>query len=345
MTIRAAFIGTGGIANHHIKQMTQGKGYSFVAACDLNEQRVQDFCKKWDIARHYTNMDKLLENENIQAVFVCTPNYAHKEPTIKALKAGVNVYCEKPMAMNVAEAEAMVKAARKSKAILTIGHHMRFLPKNQFIHKERLAGGLGEIYFCRTAYHRRGGVPWWGEFHIKQKSGGGALIDVGVHIIDLALWLMGSPNPVQVMGQTYGKLAGLTDGQRPNQNADKAAQFDVDDFASGFVKMDNGATLAIECSWAANRAQRDEQILEICGDKGGVLGNPLTIFTQRHGEFINVAPPFLPELQPHGAATEHFRKVIKGEAENLVKPEETLNVQKILDGVYRSSETGKAVAY
>jgi len=341
VTVKAAFIGSGGIASHHMKQIKQNRGYSIVAACDIAEDRVQKFCQDFEIPRHYTDMNKMLENEQLDAVLVCTPNYAHAAPTIAALKAGIHVYCEKPMAMNVAEGRKMLKAAQDSKATLTIGHHQRFEPASQFLHKERLAGTFGDIYFARAVMHRRGFVPWWGAFHIKAKSGGGALIDIGCHIIDLTLWLMGSPNPVEVTGVATAKLATRTDGSRPNQNKEKAHEFDVDDFATAYVRMDNGASLAVECSWACNSAVG--RLVELYGDEGGATIQPLTIYTQRHGQFVDIHPGKLPEVQPHGAATEHFRRVILGEAENLVKPEETLNVQKILDGIYKSTTTGKAV--
>ncbi|MCX7015877.1 MAG: Gfo/Idh/MocA family oxidoreductase [Candidatus Sumerlaeota bacterium] len=343
MTVKLGFIGTGGIANHHMKNISENKGFKVVAACDLMADRVKTFAEKWGIPHHYSDMDKMFAGERLDAIMVCTPNYAHKEPTIKALKAGIHVYCEKPMAMNVAEAEEMTAAAKKSKAILTIGHHMRFKPASQFVHKARLAGDLGEIYFGRVCYHRRGGVPWWGAFHIKDKSGGGALIDIGVHIIDLGLWLMGSPNPVQVFGATYAKLAKRTDGQRPNQDPKRAAEFDVDDFATAYVKMDNGATMAIECSWAANVGPKEKQAMEFYGDQGGATLDPLAVYTHRHGQYVDIAPQHLPNPQPHGEATEHFRRVILGEAENLVRPEQTLNVQKILDGIYQSSMTGEPI--
>ncbi|OPZ16457.1 MAG: putative oxidoreductase YcjS [candidate division BRC1 bacterium ADurb.BinA364] len=345
MTVKAAFVGSGGIASVHMKGMSQNKGFQVAACCDLMAERAKDFAQKWGIPRHYSDMDRMLETEDIDAVLVCTPNYAHMAPTIKALSQGLHVYCEKPMAMNVAEAQAMADAARNSKALLTIGHHQRFSPANMYIHKTQAAGDLGEVYFGRTVYRRRAGVPWWGAFHIKEKSGGGALIDIGVHVIDLALWLMGSPKPVRVVGQTYARMARQTDGQRPNQNPAKAGEFDVDDFASAYVKMDNGATLAIECSWNANQGPKAENRVELYGDRGGATTDPFAIYAARHGEFVNILPQFLPQIDAHAAATEHFRKAIEGEAEILVKPEETVNVQKILDGIYRSSTTGEEVVY
>ena len=345
MTLKAAFIGTGGIARTHARNIVANDGYKLVAACDLDGERVKKFAEEFDIPHHYTNAKKMMTNEDLDVVLVCTPNYAHKGPTIECLKAGINVYCEKPMAMNVNEARAMVKAAKDSKATLTIGHHQRFTTKAQFLHKARMAGDLGDIYFCRCGWHRRGGVPWWGAFHIMAKSGGGALIDIGVHATDLALWLMGSPNPVQVTGKVYRKLATKADGNRPNQSEEKHKEFDVDDFGVAFVKMDNGATMAIECSWAANLSKKSHQILELFGDNGGATIDPFEVMTQQHGQFVNIEPVYFDEPQPHGQAVEHFRRVILGHAENLVKPEETLNVQKILDGIYKSSETGKPVNY
>jgi predicted dehydrogenase len=344
MTVKLAIIGSGAIAGFHMDNVAKMDGAAkAVAACDIDADRVKEFAESRDIPRYYTDYTKLLENETPDAVLVATPNYAHMEPTVAALEAGISVYCEKPMAMNVGEAERMVAAAKASKGVLTIGHHMRFQSDSAYVHQAVESGELGDVYFARTVMHRRGGVPWWGAFHIKDKSGGGALIDIGVHVIDLVMWLMGSPTPVQVTGQTYDKLAKRTDGERPNQDPEKAGEFDVDDFATAYVKMSNGASLAIECSWASNIAEGHQSNVELYGDEGGATLHPLGIYTQRHGQFVNLAPHSLPKAQAHAEAMGHFLRVVKGEAENAVKPEETLNVQRILDGIYESSKTGKTV--
>lgn len=345
MAIRLGIIGTGMIAGMHIKGIAEKDDYEFVAGCDIKPGRAKKFCEKWGAPEYYEDQDSFFKKAKVDAVLVCTPNAAHKAATVRALENDIHVYCEKPMATSVAECEEMIAARDASKAHLTIGHHQRFIPEFSYINKVSSGGDLGEVYFARTVFHRRGGVPWWGEFHIMEKSGGGSLIDIGVHMIDMALWQMGNPTPIQVVGQTYMKLAKATDGSRPNQNKKKAAEFDVDDFASAYVKMSNGATLAIECSWAANRKPKMEQILELYGDKGGASFKPVVITTQAHGEFVDIEPMIPKGGEPHAAATAHFAKVIRGEAGNIIKPEQTLNVQKILDGIYHASSTGEVVNY
>lgn len=344
MAVKLGLIGTGAIAQLHISEIRKYGEFDVVAGCDILPDRVEEFCRKWEIPRHYTGYNEMLDAESLDAVMVMTPNCAHCAPSVAALERDISVYCEKPMAMTVEEAEQMVAADRTSKATLTVGQQWRFSPQGQFIHKSQVAGDLGDVYFARTFVHRRGGVPWWGGFHRMEKSGGGALIDIGVHMIDLALWLMGSPQPVEVMGSTVAKIGPRVDGVRPNQDADLAHEFDVDDFASAYVRMDNGATMAVECSWAANRGPHQERNVEVYGDIGGATFEPLTVYTARHGQFVDLTPRHFEEIEAHGAATEYFRRIVLGEVERVVHPEETCNVQKVLAAIYQSSKERRALA-
>ena len=344
MKPRLGILGTGGIANLHMKQIRQYDRFDVVACCDLMGDRCESFCGQYGISRHYTDYRRMLENENLDALMVLTPNCAHMEPTIAALEAGVHVFCEKPMALTVGQAEAMVRAEKASKATLMIGQHWRFFNASQYIRRVVMAGDLGEIYYARIWHLRQMGVPWWGQFHRKDFSGGGALIDNGAHIIDLALWLMGSPQPVEVMGSTSSRVATRVDGERPNQNPAKAHEFDVEDFASGFVRMSNGATLSLVSSWAINLGPKINKGLEICGDMGGARFDPLQIFSARHGALVDVTPQMDEQAEPHGLATEHFRRVILGEEEPIISTEEPLNALRIIHAVYRSAAEGGAVA-
>ena len=230
-------IGSGGIAqNAHMP------GYAavpdlckIVAVADVNADAAKVAAEKFNVKHVFSDYKKLLEMDEVDAVSVCTPNYLHHEPTIKAFQAGKHVLCEKPIAMNAREAAEMVAAGRKAKKKFMVGYNLRFAPTNQLLKKYIDAGDLGEIYFARAQALRRRGIPGWGVFIDKSKQGGGPLIDIGVHILDLTLWLLGHPKPVAASGQTYAKFGKRSDivgfmGQWDYKN------FTVEDFAIGLIR-------------------------------------------------------------------------------------------------------------
>lgn len=348
MTIRIGIIGCGGIAGEHARGYASCEGVEIVACADLALERAQRFAAEFNVPRAYSDYRAMLAHEKLDAVSVCTPNYAHCEPTVAALEAGVHVLCEKPIAMNVAEAERMVAAAQRTKKMLTIGHHFRFVPFIRFIKRRIDEGLLGDIYFGRSHALRRRGVPGWGQFHIRDKSGGGPLIDIGVHALDCILWLMGSPQPVTVTGKTYTMF-----GNRVTFFSAwgdyKRDEFDVEDFAAGFVRFSNGATLTLAASWAAHIEQNEDFTQLILGDRGGVVLRPfgadagVRIQSSREEALLDIIPSGFPEAHAHQEEIRHWVACLRGEAEVLVKPEECLNVQRIIDGIYRSSELGREI--
>lgn len=319
-----------------------------VACADIAQERAQKFAEEFAIPRAYGDYRAMLMNERLDAVSVCTPNYAHCEPTVVALEAGLHVLCEKPIAMNVAEAERMVEAARRTKRMLTIGHHFRFVPFMRFLKRRIDEGMLGEVYYGRSHALRRRGVPGWGEFHIRAKSGGGPLIDIGVHALDCILWLMGSPQPVTVTGRTYTMF-----GNRVTYYSAwgdyKREDFDVEDFAAGFVRFSNGATLSLAASWASHIEHNEDFSQVVLGDRGGLVVRPFgtaagaKILSARDEALLDIVPSGFPENQPHVEEIQHWVACLRGEAEPLVKPEECVNVQRIIDGIYRSSELGREI--
>lgn len=347
MTIRVGIIGCGGIANEHMNGYQACEDVKVTACADLNLERAKQFAKKYGIPKVFGDYRKVLEQKQINAVSVCTPNYAHAEPAIAALNHGIHVLCEKPIAMNAGEAAKMLKAARTGKALLTIGHHMRFIPCSQFLKNMINEGDLGSIYYGRSQALRRRGVPGWGQFHIKEKSGGGPLIDIGVHALDLILWLMGSPEPATVSGNVYTKF-----GNRPDFFSRwgdyKREDYDVEDFACGYVKFTNGAALSLEACWAAHLPEMDAFPQLILGDKGGALiaphaPEPVRISTTRGETLMNIIPADFPDVRPHTEEVKHWVACLRGEKEVLVKPEESLNVQRVIDAIYASSESGHEV--
>ncbi|MGB9691274.1 MAG: Gfo/Idh/MocA family protein [Candidatus Sumerlaeaceae bacterium] len=346
MSIRVGIIGCGGIAGQHARGYATCPDVEIVACADISLERAQQFAAEFSVPRAYSDYRTMLAHEKLDAVSVCTPNYAHCEPTVAALEAGVHVLCEKPMAMSVAEAQRMVEAAHRTKRMLTVGHHFRFVPFIRFIKRRIDEGLLGDIYFGRSHALRRRGVPGWGEFHIRDKSGGGPLIDIGVHALDCILWLMGSPQPVTVTGKTYTMFGNRTSffsawGEY------KREDFDVEDFAVGFVRFSNGATLSLAASWAAHIEENEDFSQLVLGDRGGVMLRPfgvgagVRILSSREEALLDVIPSGFPEKHPHIEEIQHWVACLRGEAEILVKPEECLNVQRIIEGVYRSSELGR----
>jgi predicted dehydrogenase len=348
MTIRAGMIGCGGIANMHMKGYGACADVKVVACSDIDGDRAKKFAAAHGIAKPYDSYKKMLEKEKLDAVSICTPNYAHCDPTVMALRKGIHVLCEKPIAMNADEALSMVEASRAGRALLSIGHHMRFMPAAKFLKSRIDSGDLGAIYYGRSHALRRRGVPGWGAFHIKGKSGGGPLIDIGVHALDLILWLMGSPEPTTVSGTAYTKL-----GNRPDFHCAwgtyRREEYDVEDFACALVRFTNGATLTLEASWAAHLPVFETWPQMVLGEKGGAQLNPvggdapLRMFTSREGALLDITPHQLGEVEPHVEEVKHWVACVRGEAQVLVRGEESLNVQRILDGIYLSSERGAEV--
>lgn len=344
MTIKVGILGCGGIAGWaHAPAFQAIKGVKMVACSDKDAERAKAFAEKWCIPRHYTDYRQMLEQESLDVLSVCTPNYAHKEPTVLALKAGVHVICEKPMAMNARQAREMLEASRRSKALLTIAHQHRFTREAQALKRFIDAGELGNVYFVRSQALRRAGIPGWGEFHKKAVSGGGVLIDIGVHVIDLCLWLIGTPKLKSVSGAAFRKFGDRRDVEVVGVGDYKRSEFDVEDFAFGAVRFMNGAMMSIEASWAANIEEDTRITQQLVGEKGGATLYPFKIFTQRHGVLLDITPKITGEFNPYQAEMEWFIAAVRGEKELLVKPEECYVVQQIIDGIYESSRTQKEI--
>lgn len=349
MGLKIGIIGCGAIAGIHVRGYRQAEDVEIVACSDLLADRASTFAKTHSIPLSYDSYETMLETEKLDAVSICTPNYAHCGPTLLALQAGVHVLCEKPIAMNAEEAHLMVEAAHCSSGLLTIGHHMRFLPASRYLKQMIDDGDLGKIYFGKSQALRRRGVPGWGQFHIKSKSGGGPLIDLGVHTLDLITWLMGSPQPTVVSGSVYTKLGNQSHFYNPHGTY-RREDYDVEDFAAGLIKFSNGATLTLEASWAAHLPQTETYEQTLLGDAGGATINPfveadqsLRVYMSRGEALLDVKPHAFATVEAHIEELKHWVKCIRGEAAVLVKPEESLNVQRIIDSLYVSSDSGREV--
>lgn len=285
--LNIAIIGCGGIANgKHLPSLSKLEQVEMTAFCDIVLERAEKAAKEYGTkdAKTYVDFKKLLQDTSIDVVHVCTPNNAHMEITVAALESGKHVMCEKPMAKTTEEAKKMVEAAERTGKKLTIGYNNRFRPDSQHLHKLCERGDLGEIYYAKAHAIRRRAVPTWGVFLDEEKQGGGPLIDIGTHALDLTLWMMNNYKPKSVMGTVYHKLG-------KNENAANAwgpwdpEAFTVEDSAFGFITMENGATIVLESSWALNSLDVDEAKCSLSGTKSGAdMKNGLRINGEDFGK-------------------------------------------------------------
>ena len=348
--IGIAIIGTGyiGLGAHLPAYLTmQDEGLvRIVAVCDIREDALRAASEKAGGARAFTDYRQMLKMDEIVAVDVCTPNYLHKQPVIDSLASGKHVICEKPLAINAQEGAEMVAAARAAGRQLAVGLNVRFGAGAQAVKRFIDDGRLGEIYYARAHALRRRGIPGWGLFTQKDKQGGGPLIDIGVHILDLTLWLMGHPEPVSVTGQTYAKFGPREDVLGLMGQWDPKT-FTVEDFAAGFIRFRSGATLSLESSFAANIA--DNQFhTTLLGTEGGALLYPsddarTRLFREESGTLTDTTPVFLPRVGTHEAELRAFIQALADDLPVPVPGTQGLLVTRLLDALYESAETGREV--
>ena len=251
--LRMGVVGMG-MGKGHAVGFQSHPGAELVALCDVDARRLQIVADELGVSETYTDAEKMFREAGLDAVGIAVPNKLHAPLTISALKRGLHVLCEKPMAMTVAEARRMNEAATRSGLNLMIDFSHRFNASAAALKQQIEADVVGDIYFGRTVWHRQRGIPGFGGwFGIKEMSGGGPLVDLGVHMLDLALWFMGYPNPVSVSGSTYDRIA-VPLARRARK------KFSVEDLACGMVKLDSGATLIVETSWALNQPGQDTEL-------------------------------------------------------------------------------------
>ena len=354
--LKAGIIGCGGIANgKHMPSIKALGETELVAFCDLIIERAEKAKAQYgtEDAQVFTDYKELLKLD-LDCVYVCTPNRSHSYITVDALHAGKNVMCEKPMAINPAEAQKMLDAAKETGKILTIGYQGRYRPDSQYLKKECEAGELGDIYYARANAIRRRAVPTWGVFLNEYEQGGGPLIDIGTHALDLTLWMMNNYEPASVTGSTYRKLADQT--QTGNAWGDwDPKKFTVEDSAFGFIKMKNGATIVLEASWALNSLDVDEAKTSLCGTKAGAdMKDGLRINRVHHGRQC-VEKPDLgaggvafydgTEEKPADIEAEVFYNAVTKGTPLTVEPEQALVVTQLLEAIYESAKTGKTIYF
>ena len=351
--VAIGIIGFGGIAT-----AAHAPGYrklpdqcEIVAIADIDPARLKVAqSDPWNIPQVFADYKEMLALPEIDAVSVCTPNFVHMQPTIDAFAAGKHVLCEKPMAMNSTEGKAMITASEKAGKKLQIGYNMRFGSAPQSIRRAVDNGVLGGVYHARAQALRRRGVPGWGVFTQKDKQGGGPLIDIGVHITDLTLWLMGHPKPVAASGQTFTKF-GTKEGVLGQMGQWDPKIYSVEDFATALIRFDNGATMTLESSFIANLGDPTFST-HLFGDAGGVLldanANKAQIFREEFGTLTDSAPGWLPRVDSsHSEEIKAFVRAIRDDLTiaqvGAADGPQGLMVTQIMDAIYASSDLGREV--
>jgi predicted dehydrogenase len=340
--VRVGVIGLG-MGRAHIEGYKRCHNAQVVALCDVDAGRLQDAANRYDVRQTYTDAEEMLRNADVDAVSIALPNHLHSPITLAALNAGKHVLGEKPMAMTAAQAQEMVDAAHRLNRKLMIHFNFRFTPHAQILKRYVDSGELGRIYYAKTGWLRRRGIPGGGGwFTDRERSGGGPLIDLGVHRLDLALWLMGEPEPVWVMGSTYNEIAARV-------AAERGWVYTVEDLACGLIKLSNGATIFLEASWAGNSEKAEDMYTILLGTEGGAeqrnLGEGyeqgLRLYRQRHGAQEDITPKAFPSDLEN--PQQHFVRCILEDKQPDPSGEDGLRVQKILDALYQSAATGQPV--
>lgn len=348
--LRYGIIGTGGISPKHLDGYSAlGSDVEIVSACDINEGRLNKAADNYGISRRYTDYKQMLREEKLDFVSVCVPNYLHMEVAVAALEAGLHVHCEKPMAMNARQAWKMVEAQKQSGKRLMVGVNNRFTAMNQYVKSLIKEGALGDIYFAKTGWVRRNGLPHAGWFCEKEYAGGGALMDLGVHFIDLILYFLDFPAVRNVAAKTYS-LLGRPETYRlyaqPRAEADAGLTFNVEELAAGFLDLEGNAGVSFEISWASN-IEEERNFYEIYGTDGGVRyshrtggGMPeLSIYSRMGGQLVDITPRINPKPFENLEFREFVDCVRSGADSAISPPEHGARMMEVIDAIYRAAES------
>lgn len=347
--LKVGIIGTGSISNEHIQAYLKNPRVELYAFCDINPDQLKMMAEKYGVTRTFTDMNEMLALPELDAVSVCTWNSQHCPCTIAALNAGKHVLCEKPMALNAEQARQMKECAEKNGKLLMIGFVRRYGNDCEIMEDFVNQGYFGDIYYSKATYLRRDGNPggWFGD---KSRSGGGPLIDLGVHVIDLTRYIMGCPKPVSVYGATFQKLLNRPNikGKHGNYRSSTGGEIicDVEDLATAMIRYDNGAVLHFEASFSLN-LKKNEGCIEFFGTKGGAKLDPeLEMFTEVNDYLANVTLDTPTSLSFDGLFAkeiDHYVECILDGKTCKSPAQDGIELMTILDAIYKSAETGHEV--
>lgn len=340
--LKIGLVGAGNIAGSaHLPAYQKRTDIDLVAIADLNLGRAQDAAKKYGVPHAYASVEEMLQKEDLDCVDICVWNGSHAPVAIAAAKAGKHVLCEKPMSLNVESALQMEKAIREAGVTFMVAVPRRFHSEVTLLMDMVNEGKLGNIYYAKTAMIRRRGTPI-GWFTDTRKSGGGPVLDIGVHCIDCTWYLMGRPKPVRVsanVSHAIGNFATKGVDRWKALDSDVTA-FDTEDSAAGAIHFENGATMLFEVSWALNCP--NQEYTQICGSLGGATLNPLTIYTEENGYLTDNKPTTL-NVNRYEVEIDHFLNCVRTGEKPIPSLEDGIMVQRMLEGIYKSAKLGREV--
>jgi predicted dehydrogenase len=351
--LRVGIVGSGNMGEGHMKAFLTVPGVKIVALADERPERLAQLQAQYDIPYTFTDFNELTRHDEIDIVSIATPNKFHAPAATDALEHGKHVLCEKPLARSAAEAEAMVRAAIQSKRVLKTCFNWRERADAQTLKRYINEGHLGHIYYAKAYWMRRSGIPGMGGwFTNKELAGGGPLIDLGVHVLDMAMYFLGEPNVLGVSASVYAELGPRGRGAWATNIWNPAdGKYEVEDLASAFIRLDNGVTLTLEASWAYYGAHGDDFGVHLHGVDGGAEINvknyawddTLRIYTDVAGQPSVIAPK-LYETKGHQVVIRDFCAVIRSGDWDAHKGHEGLRRAQIIDACYRSASEGREIA-
>ena len=346
-TLKVGIVGVGGIARTHLPGWEASSEAELVAGSDISEEALKRFGAENGVTKLHTDPEALFSDPDIDIIDICTPNMYHAPLAIAALSAGKHVICEKPLAPTPEDVRQMIAARDASGKELMTAQHFRFQGSSRALKDEIDAGALGDIYHARSWMLRRAGAPIGGGFILKEHSGGGPCIDIGVHILDLTLWFMGHPKPVAISGVARAELAHQEGAFSQWGRQTIPSHYDVEDFAAAFVRFDNGAVLILEVSWLLHHPTQGEDMqMWLYGTRGGAHWPQCSICesnNQTRQQYDRKLMLMYDGLEAHAQECVEFAAAIAEGRPSPVPPEQSLQVMKILDGIYRSQEAGEEI--
>ncbi|MGH2544663.1 MAG: Gfo/Idh/MocA family protein [Ardenticatenaceae bacterium] len=353
LPLRVGVIGAG-VGKLHVESYVQIPQVEVVALAGLDDDRVRQVAEAHNVPQTYREYENLLADPDIDAVSVCLPNILHAPVSIAALQAGKHVLVEKPLARNAAEARTIAASAREQQRILMVSFDKRFRGDVQWIKQYVDTGALGSIYYAKAHWMRRSGIPRLGSWFVsKKQAGGGPLIDLGVHVLDIAMYLLGEPTPTTVTASTYAAFGprGLKGWVAPTQvRLDEQLPYEVEDLATAFIRLQNGATLLLEASWGTHSAAGDDYGVTLYGTEGGVellvrnytYDDTVRVFTDVAGVPTDHAPS-VPKMPGHLSVIKRFVAAILEGAPATPSANEGVHRAELLDACYQSAAEGHEV--
>lgn len=341
--VKVGIIGTGGIANIHARYYKELPDVELVAVADIDEKRAAEFAEKWGVPENnvFTDYSRMLQSVQLDAVSVCTPHGIHAKPTIEALRKGIHVHVEKPMASRAADALEMWKAAKESGKILMVGFQSRWSPEIVAAKRIVASGSLGRVYYCEaTLGGRRRGIPGSATFLKRDLAGGGVVLDLGCYAIDNAMHILGFPRPISVSATVEAAI-----GPQKNSIVEcgwgwNPEDFEVEDFAAAFIRLEGGCSIVLKESWAMHLNSLGSAFF--LGTKGGLRLSPLEVYRDEWG-YMTTTTLTLPQVDTYREKVKAFVEAVRKGGPSPIDPREIVIEQFILETVYESASKGKEV--